>query len=275
MRRRIAFGIWLARLLCDHIARLWEDIMRHLTFIAAALAAACVASPAIAQDKDVVVVTGSMIQSDDEYEEEFGALPYISLKVPADFVIFTVDLESGTKNIPDRDKELDRTFGLLAQRIARSPGIVMEVGRPGYSSALETTAAREAIEQRSERSAIPVVLKFAIRKGETFSQVRTRAEAFIEGIEVSGRAEATAGYQQYIGVDDPAKHREDLMRKIADDVRLLQSIFVSAPGQPVPAMSLTGLNNRVKTRPTGPLELEMYVPYSIVLGAPLPQPPPR
>jgi hypothetical protein len=40
-------------------------------------------------------------------------------------------------------------------------------------------------------------------------------------------------------------------------------------------MTLTGLANRVKSRPVGALELEMYVPYDVVLGAPLPQPPPR
>ncbi len=251
---------------------------RVLGWIATALTTACLTTPAAsAQDgRDVVVVTGSMIQSDDEYEEDFGALPYVSIKVDADFVIFTVDLESGTKNIGERDRELERTFGLLAQRVARTQGVVMEVGRPGYSSMLETTAAREAIERRAgDRSAIPVVLKFAIRPGETFPVLRTRAETFIDAIEVHGRAEATAGANQYIGVNDPAKHREDLMRKIADDVRLLQSIFTAGPGQGVPAMSLTGLSGRVKTRPVGPLELEMFVPYNIVLGAPLPQPPPR
>ncbi|MFT3724894.1 MAG: hypothetical protein QM773_15090 [Hyphomonadaceae bacterium] len=233
------------------------------------------AFPAFAQDREVVVVTGSMIQSDDAYEDEFGALPYISIRVPADFVIFTVDLESATKNYGDREKELERTFAGLAQKIARTQGVMMEVGSPGRSSALETTAAREAIHTYGERSAISVVLKFAVKPGETFPAVRTRAEAFIASIEVNGRAEATAGSDQFIGVNDPAKHREDLMRKIAADIRLLQQIFAETPGGPSPAMSLTGLSARVKSRPIGPLELEMFVPYNIVLGAPLPQPPPR
>lgn len=231
------------------------------------------AAPAFAQD--MVVVTGSMIQSDDEYEEEYGALPYISIVVPADFVIFTVDLESATSSLPDRLKELERSFASLAQKVGRAQGVRMEVGRPGNSAPLETAAANEAIEYDGARSRIPVVLKFAIRQDDTFSSVRTRAEAFIDTIEVSGRAEASTGANQYIGVSEPARHREDLMRKIAADVRLLQDIFTPAPGQPAPAMSLTGLASRVKTRPVGPLELEMFVPYNIVLGAPLPQPPPR
>lgn len=250
--------------------------MRAILLGLAALGAAVLhEAPAFAQDNELVVVTGSRIPSDDEYESEFGALPYISIKVPADFVVFTVDLESATKNYGDRQKELERTFTSLTQKIGRTQGVVMEVGQPGQSSPLETAAAHEAIETRGERSAIPVVLKFAVKPNETFAQVRTRAEAFIASIEVNGRAEATAGFNQYIGVNDPAKHREDLMRKIAADIRLLQQIFAETPGGPSPAMSLTGLSARVKSRPVGPLELEMFVPYNIVLGAPLPQPPPR
>lgn len=240
----------------------------------AMLGAGFSAAPAFAQD-EVVVVTGSRIQSDDEYQQEFGALPYISIKAPADFVIFTVDLESATKNIAEREKELEGSFTKLAQRVSRTQGVTLEVGEPGQSSPIDTMAAHEGIERRDERSAIPTVLKFAVKPGETFPAVRTRAEAFINSIEVSGRVEATPGDQQYIGVSDPAKHREDLMRKIATDIRLLQDIFTPGTGQPAPGMTLVGLANRVKSRPVGSLELEMYVPYDVVLGAPLPQPPPR
>ena len=237
-----------------------------LTMLGAALTSA---APAFAQDDEMVVVTGSMIQSDEEYTSAFGAIPYISIKVPADFVIFTVDLESATKSITERDKELENSFKQLAQRVSRSQGVTLEVGQPGRSSAVETTAAKEGIENRGERSAIPLVLKFAVKPEEKFPAVRARAEAFIVSIEVSGRTEATAGDQQYIGVNDPAKHREDLMRKIAADIRLLTDIF-TPQGQPAPGISLTGLANRVKSRPVGALELEMYVPYDVVLGPPGP-----
>jgi hypothetical protein len=250
--------------------------MKTIWFALAVLGTGLIhAGPAWSQDRDVVVVTGSMIQSDDEYEEEFGALPYISIVAPADFVIFTVNLESATSAFPDRLRELERSFANLAQQAARAQGVTMEVGRPGSSAPLETAAASEAIENAGARSRIPVVLKFAIRPGDTFLAVRTRAEAFVDAIQISGRAEATTGSDQYIGVNEPAKHREDLMRKIAADIRLLQEIFTPGPGQPAPAMTMTGLASRVKTRPVGPLELEMFVPYNIVLGAPLPQPPPR
>ncbi len=238
-------------------------------WIAAALfGASLFAAPAHAQvDSDMVVVTGSMIRSEeDEYGAPLPELPYVSIAVPADFVLFTVALETGTRSVSERESELERTFAALATRATRTQGVTMEVGHPGYSAPLETAAAREAIEYDGDRSTINVVLKFAVRPGDAFSAVRARAEAFIDDIEVFGRAEAVTGDLQYIGVSDPKKHREDLLRKIAEDTRLLQSIF-SAPPSGAPAISLTGLGGRVKTRPIGPLEMEMYIPYSIALGS--------
>jgi hypothetical protein len=268
---------WRRRRLCDCIGIVvGEDWMIAKSLCGAVFALSVVSIPATAQERsDLVVVTGSMIQSDDEYEEEFGALPYVSIVVPADFVLFTVALETGTSSVEERRRELERTFVGLSDRVRRTQGITMEVGYPGRSAPLETAAAREAIQYDRERSTIQVVLKFAIRPGETFSALRTRAEEFIDDIPVSGRAEAVAGDEQYIGVSDPTKHREALLRKIAEDTHLLQSIFSNGTATGLSGVSLTGLGGRVKTRPVGPLELEMFIPYYVILGEPLPQPPPR
>ncbi|HVY90598.1 MAG TPA: hypothetical protein VG942_17160, partial [Hyphomonadaceae bacterium] len=208
-------------------------------------------------------------------EQDNGALPYVSITVPADFVLFTVQLVTGTASPDERQRELERTFASLADRVKRVQGVTMEVGRPGRSAPLETAAAREAIVASRDRSSISTVLKFAIRPGETFSMVRTRAEAFIDGIPTSGRVEAVTGDNQYIGVNDPKKRREDLLRKIAEDTHLIQSIFSGGKVDGLNGVSLIGLGGRVKSRPVGPLEIEMFIPYNIVLGESLPQPPPR
>lgn len=245
--------------------------------LAGLVVAACVFAPlAAAQDDERVVVTASMIMSDDEYADEYGELPYVSIKAHADFVMFTISLESASLNTTERSAELDRAYRALVQRVSRTQGVEMEIGTPGQSVPTETATAAEVIRNTPRRSSIPVLLTFDARPNESFVQVRTRAEAFIKGIEVTGRAEATAGADQYIGVRDPAKHRTDLLRKIAEDTRLMQDVFANtgAPGVS-PGISVTGLASRVKTRPVGPLEIEMFIPYSVVLGAPLPQPPPR
>jgi hypothetical protein len=237
------------------------------------------ALPASAQEKDVIVVTGAMMR-DENFEDApvrqgaaFGGPPYVSIIVPADYVIFTVTLETGTRAVEERKRELERTFSALSQRVGRDRTVTLEVGQPGNSSALETTAARESIVDQGDRSVIPLVFKFATRPGDTFPSVRTRAEAFIDGIQATGRTEVVTGDLQYIGVTEPKKHREELLRKIAEDTRLLQSIFTpsAAAAGGAPSISLTGLEGRVLTRPNGPLEVEMYLPYSIVLGSPQPR----
>jgi len=242
-----------------------------LVFAAAGLTPA----PAFAQNNDdMIVVTAMKRQSIDE-DETGGAigigqqLPYISILAPADFVIFTVTLETGTRSAADAQQELERTFTALAAKVSRSQGVVLEVGYPGDSSELETTEAHEAIEfGYGDRSSIPLVFKFAVQKDDTFRAARARAEKFISEIQLTGRTEAITGDLQYIGVTDPKKHREDLLKKIAEDARNMQTIFGSA-STGATAISLTGLEGRVKTRPSGPLEMEIYIPYSIILGSPL------
>jgi hypothetical protein len=240
------------------------------------------ALPAFGQENDVIVVTGSRIRAPAEDDampgEAYGGVrpasgpPYVSITVPADYVIFTATLETGTRSVDERERELERSFAALAARVSRDRTITLEVGEPGNSSPLETTAAKEAIVDQGDRSEIPLVFKFATRQGDTFQSVRTRAETFFDGIQPNGRVEAVVGDVQYIGIIEPKKHREELLRKIAEDTRLLQSIFSpNAAPAAAPAMSLTGLEGRVRTRPSGPLDVEMYLPYSIVLSSPQPR----
>lgn len=242
-----------------------------------AVAASVFAAPAVAQNnQDMIVVTASKRQAVDEEAVDVdgviaGArreLPYVSIIVPADFVIFTVTLETGTRSVDEAQRELERTFATLTTKVARAQGVILEVGEPGNSSTLETTEAREAVEiGYGDRSRIPLVFKFAVQKGDSFRTVRTRAEKFISEIQLTGRAEAVTGDLQYIGVTDPKKHREDLLKKIAEDARLIQTTFAGA-STGATAVSLTGLEGRVRTRPNGPLDMEIYIPYSIVLGSP-------
>lgn len=232
-------------------------------------------APALAQNNDDIIVVSAMKrQSVDEEAlpvEVIGggvSLPYVSVIAPADFVIFTVTLETGTRSVEEAQRELERTFTALAAKVTRAQGVVLEVGTPGDSAELETAEAREVIEiGYGDRSRIPLVFKFATQKDDTFRSVRMRAEKFISEIQLVGRTEAITGDLQYIGVTDPKKHREALLKRIAEDARTIQTIFAGA-STGATAVSLTGLEGRVRTRPSGPLEMEIYIPYSIVLGSP-------
>lgn len=242
-------------------------LMRFSTAVGAVLVGILLlgAAPAFAQQEEMVVVTGSLIATDDADEENVSRQPYVSMTIPADHVIFTVKLETATRAVEEREIELATTFRNLAARASRTQGVTLEVGEPGHSSPLETTAAKEGVVRNRDRSFLKLVFKFSVRQGDTFGAVRQRAEAFVAGIQTAGRVEVVTGNQQYIGVSDARPHREALLRRIADDTALLQGIFANRQGAAQPYISLSGLEGRVKYRPSGPLELEIYIPYSVML----------
>ena len=77
------------------------------------------------------------------------------------------------------------------------------------------------------------------------------------------RGDHRVGDSQFLGVSEPKKHRETLIKAIAEDVRLMQASF-GGPTSPV-RVSLSGIEQRSQTRPVGPLDLEIYIPYSMSL----------
>jgi hypothetical protein len=229
--------------------------------VLAGLAAAVACFSADAQAQERVVVTGSLITRDG------SDIPYVSLRVPAEFVIFLLELETGTRSEAERTRELERTYATLIQRVSRTPGMILEAGDAYESAPLETTAVREIItadDEDDERSQIQLVLTVEVRPGDTFPAIRARAEQMVAQVQPAGRVEIVVGDAQYMGVNDPKKHREALLRQIAADTDLLQSLFGRGATGPA-AVSLTGLERRVQSRPVGPLELEMYVEYELSL----------
>ena len=230
--------------------------MKHLLFAAAA--AIAIAAPAA----NAQIVRGDQLVAQSNYvSRQQAAIPQVSIVVRADFVLFSVRYETGTRSADARETELATVFKNVTDRAARTEGMTIEVGQPGNSAAIETAAIKELIqEDGDDRSAIDVVLKVNIKDKETFDQVRARTE---KDTPLTGRVEAVIGDSQFLGVSEPKKHRETLIKAISEDVRLMQSSF-GGPSSPV-QVSLTGMEQRVQTRPVGPLDLEIYIPYSMSL----------
>jgi hypothetical protein len=231
---------------------------RILLALAAALAIAAPAAHA-------QVVRGDQIVAQSNYvSRQQVAIPQISVIVRADFVLFSVRYETGTRSVDERENELSRTFTSAIQRAGRTNGdVVIEVGQPGNSAAVETAAIKEVVMDMGDRSYIDLVLKVAVKPNETFDAIRARTEKFVADTPVNGRVEAVIGDSQFLGVSEPKKHRDALIKAIADDLRLMQATF-GGPNSPV-RVSLSGMEQRAQTRPVGPLDLEIYIPYSMSL----------
>jgi hypothetical protein len=191
-----------------------------------------------------------------------AAVPQVSITVRADFVLFSVRFETASRAPEAREDELSKTFATVTQRAAEAEGMSVEVGTPGFSAAIETAAIKELIQNRgNDRSGVDIVLKVNVQQKETFDAVRARAEAFVKNTPLAGRVEAIIGDSQFLGVADPKMHRDTLIKAISDDVRMMQASF-GGVGGPV-QVSLSGMEQRAMTRPVGPLDLEIYIPYAM------------
>ena len=220
------------------------------TLLLAAAAISLFALP-VAQAQQIVA------QSNYVNRTQQAAIPQVSITVRADFVLFSIRFETATRSQAAREDELAKTFASVTQRAAKAEGMSVDVGTPGFSAAIETAAIKELIQNRgADRSGIDIVLKVNVKDKETFDQVRARAEKFVKDTPVNGRVEAVIGDSQFLGVAEPKKHRDTLVKAISEDVKLMQASF----GAPV-QVSLTGMEQRTMTRPVGPLELEIYIPY--------------
>ena len=113
----------------------------------------------------------------------------------ADFVLFSVRYETGTRSIDAREDELGRTFTTVTQRASRTNGdITIEVGQPGNSAAIETAAIKELIvDQGNDRSYIDVVLKVMVRPNDTFDAIRARTARRSKAAQAVAQAGAVMG----------------------------------------------------------------------------------
>jgi hypothetical protein len=201
-------------------------------------------------------------QSNFVNRQAVAAIPQISITVRADFVLFSLRYTTATKSEDTRKEELTRMYQAITQRAPRMEGLTIEVGQPGNSAALETVAMKEVILRRdNDRSDMNLVLKVAVRERETFDSIRTRVERFVADTPLNGRVEAIIGDNQYLGIAEPKKHRDELVRMIAQDVKMMQATFGN--GAPPVAVNLSSMESRISTRPVGPLDLEVYIPYSM------------
>lgn len=228
-------------------------------FLIAAALFGALALPANAQ-----VVRDQIVAQSNFVNRTAAPIPQISMIVRADFVLFSVRYTTATRSPDARKDELTKTFQAVTLRAGRTEGLAIEVGTPGNSAALETAAMKELIsEQGDNRSSMDLVLKMAVREKDTFETIRGRVEKFVADAPLTGRVEAIIGDSQFLGLSEPKKHRDALVKAISDDVRMLQTSFGNS-ATPV-SVNLTGMEARIVSRPAGPLDLEIYIPYQMSL----------
>jgi len=225
-------------------------------FAALSLLTALSASPALAQDMERIIVTANRIEA-----EDMRSAPAVYRQIPADFVLVEVTYQSATRDTGERSKELETMFNRLKAKAAKSPGFSLQGGSLGESiSDIDTVLFTDVYaSDYSGTGRFTLTLSIDTKPDESFEALMKRAQEFVDSIDAAGRAEAYLGGEQFIGARDVAKHRADLVADIAAEVSSLRTAFAPAK------VTLTGLESRIITQPSGPLELEIFIPYTLML----------
>ena len=213
---------------------------------------------AAAQDMERVIVTANRID-----DAEMQSAPAVYRQIPADFVLVALTYQSATRDTGDRAKELETMFTRLKVKAAKTDGINLIGGTLGQSTAdIDTVLFTDVyINDYSGTGRFTLTLSIDTKKDESFEALMKRAQTFVSSIETAGRSEAYLGDDQFIGARDVAKHRADLVADIAAEVAALKTSF--APAE----VTLTGLESRIITQPSGPLELEIFIPYTLTVAS--------
>ncbi|OFX01755.1 MAG: hypothetical protein A3E78_03850 [Alphaproteobacteria bacterium RIFCSPHIGHO2_12_FULL_63_12] len=216
---------------------------------------------ASAQD-DEIIVTGSRISS---YESD--TVPVIHLNRRADFMVIEVIVESDSRDAKVRKDEVFKALTALADRADRDQRIDLGIRRTFETDNDEMQVvepfSRNSIRDeilsggaRVDTSRAIVVAKTPIDAGDTFDAAHARLTAFIKGAVVNGRATVTENDDPGLSIVDIGQYRTALLTMLAADNKAVRSVFGDEY-----KVSISGLEQPVRWRVTGPLDLAIYFPY--------------
>ncbi len=232
--------------------------MKLLVFAAAI---ALLASPAAAQDASIeeVVVTGSrMIDWDPD------DIPAVQLFRRADNLIVVVRAVNDTRDAAGRRSELIQTLRAMARGAAGRADIDLSIETDGVLVALTedmvSTLTLGVDPGRADTSTATLVVKTPITAVDTLDDASERIEAFVEGIPTIGRSQVIVYGDWQLSIVDPPQYRAAILGLIAEDARRTSAAFGAGY-----SVQVTGIENRVTWRQSGPLDLGLFIPYTLTV----------
>ncbi|MCH2457724.1 MAG: hypothetical protein MK186_06705 [Henriciella sp.] len=203
--------------------------------------------------QQTVTVTASQIDVDD-----LRSAPAIYSVIPADFLLVEVNFQSGSRDAEEREQELKTSYDRLIAKAAATNGFELSGGDIGETSApIESVKFTDVFSLYGNKASFTLTLSIDVAADETFDDVMARAKDFLDSVRPEGRAEAYLGSEQFIGARNMGTRRDALLADIIASVEQLQSQMGAG------RVTVSGLESRVVTQPSGPLELEIFIPYEM------------
>lgn len=234
--------------------------MNRLVLIAAA-AAAVSATPAWAQDTEVeeIVVTGSRVR-----EWDSDDVPAAKVPRRADNLIVAVRVVNDTRDARQRRDELIQTLRALVKAAAGRPDIDASLDDDGALVPLQedmiSTLTLGVEPGRADTSVASLVVKTPIRPTDTLDSASGRIETFVEAIRPTGRSLVAISGDWELSIINPTQYRPAIIAAIAEDAKKAAAAFGEEYG-----VEVEGLSNRVTWTPSGPLSLDLFIPYKLTV----------
>lgn len=227
--------------------------MRHgLLAIAAVIA---VASPAWAQDDEIVVTAQRRLSA-----FEALATPHVYMKRRADFVIVSLEVRSDTRDFnPRRDEMRQGLRNLEARANGSAISLAIVDDDAGIVRPFSMAAAEELVraDRRPDTSVVTIRLRTQVSANDTLDAINARIERFVEATPKPGRVEMETGAVGLTLVN-PEQYREPLLRDIAADGRHIADMLGAGYG-----VEMTGLERQVAWHRSGDLELTLFLSYGL------------
>ncbi|RZJ41655.1 MAG: TonB-dependent receptor [Brevundimonas sp.] len=223
--------------------------------------AALISTPAVAQEAvmEEVVVTGSrMIEWDPD------DIPAVQLFRRADNLIASVRVVNDTREAAGRRGELIQTLRAMARQAAGRADIDLSIEADGVlvplTEDMVSTLTLGVDGSRSDTSVASLVVKTPISATDTLDSASGRLEAFVEGVPTTGRSEVDINDEWQLSIVDPPQYRMAILGLISADAQRAATTFGGGYG-----VEVTGMENRVTWRQSGPLDLGLFIPYKMTV----------
>jgi hypothetical protein len=210
-------------------------------------------SPTYAQGGlEEVVVTSSKVM----YNE---MMPHTTIIRRADHLITRLRVVCDTRDESQRRSELRETLRSMIRTAGKTATISMSVGETVVDNftenMLDTVIQPDA---KVDTSYAVVVVKTTVAPDDTFDSATARIKKFIAQVPKSGRTEILKDDKWDLTIIGPEQYRDEIIKAVADDAKHTAEQF-----GPTYNVEVDGLQQQVTWYQIHPLDLALYVPYSL------------
>jgi hypothetical protein len=227
-------------------------MVRQFIGAAAILLLGATAAPA---QVETVVVTGERAAG----ERAAGEASGIFIIKRADHVIITVVVTCDTRDADQRKREMKDTLRGMLRAASATSTISLGIGDKTVDKLTEADF-DDIMESdsRPDTSRADIVVKTTVSPTDTINAAIARLNDFVKKVAKVGRTEVYRQGDWQLTLIAPEQYRDAILVKIADDAKRAAALF--GPGY---GISTEGLEHTVAWYQKGPLDLALYIPYTL------------